>query len=133
MLRALSSQVIKTSKGGATTALLGNLLLCPTVLSGKRFFLIPTLSLPCFSLPGQGKKKLNEMEAIYPSLWVKSSRQGTVIRMALWAPYPRPPNRCKRRSRELVSYLQMQFVPQYSLPGLGGRERREEYGTLHSH
>lgn len=36
------------------------------------------------------------------------------------------------RSREPVSYLQIQFVLQYSLPGLGGRERREENGTLHT-
>lgn len=92
------------------------------------------VSLTSVYLDRKKLQQLNEMEDIYPGPWVKSSLQGTVIHTvrSLWAPYHRPPNRCKMRSREPVSYLQIQFVLQYSLPGLGGRERREENGTLHT-
>lgn len=34
---------------------------------------------------------------------------------------PLASHRCKRKSRASVSYLQIPFVPQYFLPGLGGR------------
>lgn len=89
MPRDLSTLVIKTSKDGATTAPLGSLLLCLTVLSGKRFFLISILSVSCFSLPGQTKG---------PNSWVKSPLQGIVIPIALWALYHRPPIGAKGRA-----------------------------------
>lgn len=68
------------------------------------------------------KPQLNYIEAIYPHPWVKSPLQRTVMLTSLWPPYHGPPSRCKRRSKELVSYLQILYVPRYFLPGLGERE-----------
>lgn len=45
LLGALSSQILKISKNEDSTASLGNLLYCLTVLMGKRFLITPSLKL----------------------------------------------------------------------------------------
>jgi len=50
LLRAPSNLAFHTSREQAATASLGNLLQCFTTLMVKKFFLIPNLNLPSFSL-----------------------------------------------------------------------------------
>lgn len=92
----------------------------PDFLTGKRFFLIPSLSFLCFSLLERKKKPSKWKGSSLPkSLWEMFSVRNSNS-YALWFPW-------WKSRRQVASHLKIQFVQQRSVPSW--EEEREERGV----